>query len=224
MIINMTTIAIRPVQYIGETLESLFESDGRDVPVNLILGSADTSHIEPYRKLVANLVIWDQEARFLSREANPRRNCSVNALRALRYGDDDFCLTCEDDIGFAKNWLSELTATVAQIDRKDYALNLGQTSVNTSDLSPDKRYLPHFGQYLCGAQGIFYPNKAFRHRVADYLQNKLSSGLNDMLVGKYAKEHAALFCTTPPLVFHKGQVSSFTRRKQIVISTPGASR
>jgi hypothetical protein len=214
MIINMTTIAIRQVQYIGKTLQSLFESDGRDVPVNLILGSTDTSHVEPYRKLVANLVIWDQEARFLSQEGNLRHNCSVNALRALKYGDDDFCLTCEDDIRFARNWLSELTATVAQIDRKDYLLNLGQTSVKTSDLSPDKRYLPHSGKYLCGAQGLFYPNKSFRQRVADYLQRNLSKGLNDMLVGKYAKEHAVLYCTTPPLVFHKGGVSSFTQPKR----------
>jgi hypothetical protein len=215
MIINMTTIAVRQVQYIGRTLQSLFESDGRDIPVNLILGSADTSHVEPYRNQVANLVLWDQEARFLSRETNLRHNCSVNALRALRYGDDDLCLTCEDDIDFAKNWFSELMAIVAQIDRKDYLLTLGQTSVKSSDISPDKRYLPHRGQYLCGAQGLFYPNKAFRHRVADYLQRSLSEGLNDMLVGKYAKERAALYCTTPPLVFHAGQVSSFTQRKPI---------
>ncbi len=55
MIINMTTFAARKKHYIHETLESLFASDGRDISINLIVGSSDTSHIERYRK-VANIV------------------------------------------------------------------------------------------------------------------------------------------------------------------------
>ena len=55
MIINMTTVASRQKHYIDRTLESLFQSDGRDIPLNLILGSSDTSHVERYRN-VATLV------------------------------------------------------------------------------------------------------------------------------------------------------------------------
>src|SRR5262249_11416797 len=105
MIINMTTVASRQTHYIDRTLESLFQSDGRDIPVNLILGSCDTSHVEQYRN-VATLVAWDEEAETQARLANLRRNCNVNAMRALRYGEDDHCLFCEDDIIFHPNWFS----------------------------------------------------------------------------------------------------------------------
>jgi glycosyltransferase involved in cell wall biosynthesis len=207
MIINMTTIAIRSKHYVDRTLASLFDSDGRDIPVNLILGSKDTSHIEQYKN-VANIVPWDREAHFMSKENNLRHNCSVNAIRALKYGDDDYCVTCEDDISFARDWYSRLMETIAEIERKDYVLNLGQGS----DQPSEKRYEEHSGKFLCGAQGIFYPSKPLRERVADYLQRHLSHGLNDMLVGKYAKEFAALYNTMPALVFHIGAVSSFRQQ------------
>jgi hypothetical protein len=56
MIINMTTFAGRQKHYIDQTPESLSQSDGRDLPLNLILGSYDTSHVEKYRG-AANIVI-----------------------------------------------------------------------------------------------------------------------------------------------------------------------
>ena len=208
MIINMTTIAIRPKHYIDRTLQSLFDSDGGHLPVNLILGSKDSFHVERYRNVIANIVPWDQEARFLSIEGDMRRNCTVNAIRALRYSDHDHCLTCEDDVLFEKDWYSRLMATVAEIERKDYVLNLGQGS---EDADAGRRYAVHTGNYLCGAQAIFYPNKPLRERVAGYLERRINYGLNDMLVGKYAKEFAALYNTVPVLVHHIGQISSFTR-------------
>src|SRR5262245_3474268 len=61
MIINMVTIAVRQKHYIDRTLESLFNSDGRNLKVNLILGSYDTSHVEKYRN-VLNFVPWDEAA------------------------------------------------------------------------------------------------------------------------------------------------------------------
>ena len=88
MIINMTTVASRQKHYIDRTLESLFQSDGRDIPLNLILGSSDTSHVERYRN-VATLVAWDEEAESQARQENLRHKCNVNAIRALRYGDDE---------------------------------------------------------------------------------------------------------------------------------------
>ena len=204
MIINMTTFAVRKKHYIDQTLESLFQSDGRDIPLNLIVGSSDTSHIERYRK-VANIVPWDQAAQSQEIEGRLRRNCTINAIRALRYGDDDHCLCCEDDIIFDKNWFSRLMLTIAEIDRKDYVLNLGQQH----DQSPDKRYATHTQPALCGAQGIFYPNKPLRDAVADYVQKKMKSGMNDILIGNYAKLYASLYNTTPPLIEHIGQVSCF---------------
>src|SRR5262249_15947469 len=204
MIINMTTLASRQEHYINRTLESLFRSDGRDIPLNLILGSSDTSHVERYRN-VATLVAWDEEAESQARLGNLRRNCNVNAIRALRYGDDDYCLCCEDDVIFAPNWFSQLMLTVAEIDRREYVLNLGQRGNQT----PGKRYATHTQPHLCGAQGIFYPSKGLRNALAKYLQETIAASTNDDWVGKLGKGFAGLYNTTPLLVGHIGQVSCF---------------
>jgi hypothetical protein len=202
MIINMTTVASRETHYIDRTLESLFQSDGRDIPLNLILGSCDASHVERYRH-VATLVAWDEAAE--SQAGSRRRNCNVNAIRALKYGDDDYCLCCEDDIIFDPDWFSQLMLTVAEIDREDYVLNLGQGC----DQSPSKRYATHTQSFLCGAQGIFYPSKRLRIRIAKYVQENINGSTNDDLVGRFAKRFAALYNTTPTLIYHIGQVSCF---------------
>lgn len=204
MIINMTTVASRPKHYIDRTLDSLFQSDGRDVPLNLIVGSSDTSHVDQYRD-VANVVVWDKEAESQARVGDRRRNCNVNAIRALMHGDDDDCLCCEDDIIFAADWLSQLKLTIAEIDRPNYVLNLGQRS----DPSPGKRYVPHTQAYLCGAQAIFYPSKRLRNAVAKYVRENMGGGTNDLLIGMFAKRFAALYNTTPILIDHIGQVSCF---------------
>src|ERR1700693_2033914 len=198
MIINMATIARRKMQYLGRTLESLFQSDGRDIPVNFILGSFDTSHIEQYRK-VANIVRWDQESQWRSREGNPRHNYNVNAIRSLRYGDDEYCLCCEDDILFGKYWYSDLMQTVAEIDHKNYVLSLGQDG---GDSSPGKRYATHIYDYLCGSQAIFYPSKSVRSAVAEYVDRNIRRATVDQLIGRYAKQYALLYNTVPVLVSH----------------------
>lgn len=200
MIINMTTIACRKTHYIDRTLESLFGSDGRDVPVNLILGSFDTSHVEQYRNTL-NIVPWDQEA---ESQVTGRHGFNVNVIRSLRYGSDDNCLCCEDDIGFAKDWLTQLMLTIAEIPDSEYVLSLGQRR----DQSPDKRYATHTGRFLCGSQAIFYPSKPCRSRVADYVEHNINKGMADALIGRYAKQNAALYNTTPVLVEHIGQSSS----------------
>jgi len=138
MIINMTTYAARKTHYIDKTFDYLYKSDGRDIPVNLILGSYDTSHIDKYRGLV-NLVPWDESAQRDTIGGSLRRSCSVNAVRALRYGDDEFCLCCEDDIGFKPDWYSQLKLTIEQIEQKEYILNLGQPSDHSSDKSVIQR-------------------------------------------------------------------------------------
>ncbi len=204
MIINMTTVATRQKHYIARTLESLFRSDGRDIPLNLILGSSDTSHVEQYRN-VATLVPWDAEAESQARTGNLRRNCNVNAIRALSYGDDEYCLCCEDDILFDPNWFSQLMLTIAEIDRQEYVLNLGQGG----DREPGKRYATHTRRNLIGAQGIFYPSKRLRNAVAKYLQENIGASTNDDLVGKFAKRFVSLYNTTPPLIEHIGHVSCF---------------
>jgi hypothetical protein len=200
----MTTIATRQTHYVDQTLESLSRSDGCDVPVNLILGSADTSHVERYRGVV-NIVPWDEEAQSRFREDRPRYNCSLNAVRALRCGASERCLCCEDDVRFEENWLSHLHLTIEQMPDPEYVLNL----CLDGDPSPDKRYSADTRRYLVGAQALFYPTKALRSRVADFVEANMRRGMNDNLIGEYAKQHCALYRTNPKLAHHIGQVSSF---------------
>ena len=105
-------------------------------------------------------------------------------------------ICCEDDIIFDKNWFSQLMLTIAEIDHKEYMLNLGKES----DQSPEKRYATHTEPYLCGAQGIFYPNKPLRNAVAEYAMQNINRGIFDDLIGRYAKQYATLYNTIPPLV------------------------
>jgi hypothetical protein len=204
LIINMTTLAARKEHYIDRTIESLLQSDGRDLPLNIIAGSFDSSHIQRYKE-VANIVAWDEEAQSQAIEGRLRRNCTVNAIRALAYGEDDHCLCCEDDVHFDKHWYSQLMLTVAEIYNEEYVLNLAQPG----DSSPGKRYAIDTRVHMVGAQGIFYPSKSLRNAVTKYVRNNIRKGMNDTLIGKFAKLHAVLYRTTPPLIAHIGQVSCF---------------
>ncbi len=200
----MTTLAGRKTPYLDQTLESLFHSDGRDLALNLIVGSFDLSGVEKYRQR-ANIVAWDWDAQAQTEGTTMRRRCTINAVRALNYGEDDHCLCCEDDILFDQTWFNQLMLTVAEIERKDYVLNLGQNCGQ----SPDKRYAIHERRNLVGAQAIFYPSKEVRKAVAEYVRQNLTKGTNDHLIGKYANRHSALYNTTPVLVEHIGEVSCF---------------
>jgi hypothetical protein len=204
MIINMITFAGREIHYIDQTLDSLSHSDGRDLPLNFIVGSYDTSHIEQYRG-VGKIVDWDQASQWQIREGNRRHNCNVNEIRALKYGDDDYCLCCEDDILFDKHWYSNLMATVDEIGPQDYVLNLGQDG----DQVPGRRYATHTNSYLCGSQAIFYPSKRHRNQVAEYCMEHINSATIDQLIGRFGKQHSALYNTIPPSVSHIGEISCF---------------
>ena len=204
MIINMTTFAVRTKHYIDETLESLFQSDGRDIPVNLIVGSSDTSHIEKYRGRL-NIVPWDEVAEAQAIEDRLRHNCNLNAIRSLRYGDDEQCLCCEDDIVFEPDWFHRLMQIVDEIEGSNYILNLAHGTKGPIN----QRYQIDSDRYLCGAQGLFYPSKRFRSAAANYIAHNMTGGTNDSLVGKYAKRYGALYNATPPLIGHIGDVSTF---------------
>jgi hypothetical protein len=215
MIINMVTFAGRRVHYIDKTLEYLHKSDGRDIPLNLILGSYDTSHVEKFRG-VANLVLWDGVAEGESIAGNLRHSCTLNAIRALNYGDDDQCLCCEDDIGFQPDWYHQLKLTIEQIREKEYILSLGQQC----DQSADQRYATHTKDHLTGAQGIFYPGKRFRNAVGQFVQQNMRRGTNDNLIGEFGKKYAKLYNTSPTLIWHLGQVSSFHTKSRPSAASP----
>jgi len=210
MQINMTTFAGRSRHYIHETLQSLFSSDWREtnLPVNLIMGSADESHIREYAAHPSiRIVPWDVETNDIL-----RWNCTLNKIRALRYGDDEPTLICEDDIAFSPNWFAALKLATAEMDEEEYILSLfaAKPELEQARLVTGKRLVKRYPTYfLQGAQALFYPTKALRNKVADFLQGNLTRSNGDELIGRYARSHAALYATKEILVEHVGGISCF---------------
>lgn len=210
MQVNMTTFAGRSRHYIRETLQSLLSSDWREtnLPVNLIMGSADESHIQEYAGHPSiRIVPWDVET-----NAVLRWNCTLNKIRALRYGDDVPTLICEDDIRFPPNWFAALKEATAEMGDEEYILSLfaAKPALEKARLLTGKRWVKRYPTFvLQGAQALFYPTNALRNKVADFLQENLTRCNGDELIGRYARAHAALYATKDILVENLGYISCF---------------
>ena len=210
MQINMTTFAGRTHHYVQQTLQSLFASDWREtnLPVNLIMGSADESHVREYAAHPAiRIVPWDLES-----NGTLRRNCTLNKIRALRWGDDQPTLICEDDILFPPNWFSTVKQATAEMGDEEYILSLlaATPELETARFVAGKRFVKRYPTFILqGAQALFYPTKALRNKVADFLQKHIARSNGDELIGRYARAHAALYATKEVLVENIGSISCF---------------
>ena len=210
MQINMTTFAGRTRHYIHETLQSLFSSDWREtnLPVNLIMGSAGESHLREYAAHPSvRIVPWDVET-----TDSLRRNCTLNKIRALRCGDDEPTLICEDDVLFLPNWLSTLKLVTAEMGDEEYILSLSaaKLELEKARFVAGKHWVKRYPTFvLQGAQALFYPTKALRNKVADFLQENITRFNGDELIGRYARAYAALYATREVLVENVGFVSCF---------------
>lgn len=214
MQINMTTFAGRTRHYLHQTLQSLFSSDWREtnLPVNLIMGSADESHVREYAAHPSiRIVRWDVETNDIL-----RWNCTLNKIRALRYGDDTPMLICEDDILFPPNWFSALKLATAEMGDEDYILSLSaaQPGLEKARLVAGKQRVKRYPTFtLQGAQALFYPTKALRNKVADFLEENLTLFNGDELIGRYARAHSELYATKEVLVENVGWISCFHQEK-----------
>src|SRR5580704_7806435 len=122
MQINMTTFAARPRHYIDQTLESLLMTAPRDanLSISLIMGSEDRSHIQKYLNHPAiQIVPWDMQT-----HPRLRVNCTLNKIRALRHGEEDPMLICEDDVLFNPDWFETLINAAHEMGREEYILSL----------------------------------------------------------------------------------------------------
>ena len=214
MQINMTTFAGRSHRYVHQTLESLLASDWREtnLPVNLIMGSADESHVREYAAHPSiRIVPWDVES-----NEHLRWNCTLNKIRALRWGDDQPTLICEDDILFPPNWFSAVKLATAEMGDEEYILSLlaAKPELEKARFVAGKRFIKRYPTFvLQGAQALFYPTKALRNKVADFLQENLIRFNGDELIGRYARAHAALYATKDVLVENIGFISCFHREE-----------
>lgn len=210
MQINMTTFGGRKRHYIDRTLESLLSSDWKDTnaPLRLIMGSEDEGHVQRYASHPSvRIVPWDMEA-----ESNLRWNCTLNKIRALRTGDDDEMLICEDDITFSVDWFATLQRAVAELEDEEYILSLfaAEPQLKETPFVAGKQRIKEYpGFTLQGAQALFYPTGTIRRKVADYLEENLTLACGDELIGRYARSYAALYATKRTLVQNIGAISCF---------------
>lgn len=210
MQINMTTFAVRKKHYIHDTLKSLFDSDWVDSggTLNLMLGSEDDSHVRQYADHPSiRIVPWDVET-------NPslRQNCTLNKIRALRYGEEEVMLFCEDDIHFECDWLTLLREAMAELPEPRYVLSLfaARHLLAKSSFIDGKTWIKEYPtSALQGAQGVLFPSRAVRLEASNFLKKNIARGCGDDLMGRYARQYAALYATREPLVNHVGAVSCF---------------
>lgn len=210
MQVNITTFAARKELYVGQTIESLLESDWGELgaPVNLILGSEDDSHVRRYAgHSQVHLVPWDEKT-------NPslRLNCTLNKIRALKYGEDETTVICEDDVRFPFDWFASLQAAAAELEGEEYVLSLFTAPDLLEKAEPvaGKSLVRQYPiETLQGAQAIFYPQKSVREQVALFLRRNFTQGCGDDLIGRWARRYSNLYATRDPLVDNIGQVSCF---------------
>jgi len=154
------------------------------------------------------IVPWDTRG-----SDNPRWNCTLNKIRALQHGDDTATLICEDDILFSADWLSALRRATATLEGEKYILSLfaGEPEIESACPVEGQRWVKQYPTpTLQGAQALFYPTKRLRNSVATYLAENLTLGSGDELIGRYAREFAALYVTREPLVENIGAISCFS--------------
>jgi len=210
MQINMTTFAGRKKHYIEDTFRTLLQSEwrGSGIRLNLILGSDDDSHV---RKLAEHpqvqIVPWDLEP-----DPFLRWNCTLNKIRALRWGEDEETLICEDDVAFSLDWLSMLREAAAELGDEAYVLSLfaARPALEAEPVLEGKARIKRYpGPVLQGAQALYYPKRAIRLEAASYLGRNLRVACGDELIGRYARAHNALYATGEVVVDHIGQTSCF---------------
>ena len=210
MQLNMTTFAGRKTQYIDETFRTLRQSDWRDsgIRLNLFLGSDDDSHVLKLADHpLVNIVRWDLEP-----DPNLRWNCTLNKIRALRWGEDEASLICEDDVAFGLDWLSALREAVAELGDERYVLSLfaAPQELEREPLVEGKRSIKRYpGPVLQGAQAVYYSSREVRLGAASYLSRNLRQACGDELIGRYALATNALYATREVIVDHVGQISCF---------------
>lgn len=211
MQLNMTTYAGRKHQYIDDTFRTLLQSDWRNsgIKLNLILGSEDDSHVRKIAEHpMVNVVPWDLEP-----DPFLRWNCTLNKIRALRFGDDEQTLICEDDVSFALDWVAVLREAAAELGDEPCVLSLfaAKRELAKEPLLDGKRWIKRYpGPTLQGAQALYYPSRAVRLEAAAYLARNLRTACGDDLIGRYAQSTNALYATNELIVDHIGQISCFT--------------
>jgi hypothetical protein len=225
--VAMVTVP-RPEDYFQRTKKSL-EDTGfflceRDLPLRLIAGWPDTSHIDdlkgdPKRFLIDPLGQAEaKEFHFDTLGVKPK--CAFGHFRAMRNLLADTAwsigLILEDDIQFSKGWrayLDYLVPEIRKVHGERWMLSLyrmgdchqkgalAEFQKGKSWFEPDKT-IPFWG-----TQAIVYTREALEVLPESLLERCMKTFIEpvDITLGEYAKEHGiAVLVSLPSLVQHIG--------------------
>lgn len=208
------TTVVRPVSYI----QVLMEGIPPDLPVRLVVGGPDTSHLKQYISAPNVSIVVPQEEQWKKFEQGTvhHRAC-WNYWRSLVFGpkspDSTGLVVFEDDIVLTRGWQQRLHETISEIElgikSSDFVLAL-YTARALRQLET-RLYAPYPTWSFFGTQAMYYPAH-IRNEFAKYLW---LTGVQtyrepyDLLLREYLHLRAVpLFATIPCLAQHVGQVST----------------
>lgn len=187
-------------------------------PLCIVVGSPVTTHLGCYRthpgvsvaEMGPSTWSWIKDGPIFHRATWNYYRCLTHPTAGLRG-----TLALEDDIRFARGWLSRFEATLSVLEERhgsDFLLSLYVPSILTPKRSRCSRlYLDYLQNHFFGAQGIYYPAKV-RHGFVKYLkahgvvacENHYDFLLRDYLI----QSDVPLFATNPCLIQHVGKESA----------------
>jgi len=218
--INVVVCTIwREGNYLEETLNSLALEHplNADRPVSLVLGSPLSAYIDPYRQSGISIVEMGPSTWSWIESLALRHRATWNYYRCLTQptGGSGGTLVIEDDIRFARGWLSRLTATLAALEEAsigDFALSLYcPADFPLTAYFRGQLYAEYPLGRFYGTQAVYYTAKT-RRGFGAFLKNHgvvANQEPYDVLLWQYLSEVGLpLFATAPSLVQHKGEQST----------------
>lgn len=223
----MVTIP-RPEEYFKQTISSLEDSGffrfRRDLPLRLVAGWPDTSHIDRLRTKTTKFSIDDlseaEMQEFAFEGLHRKQRCAYGHFRAMRsllsVPGWDVGLICEDDVQFSKGWRAYLDRIIPEIRKKHgerwmlslYRIDHAHQKGALAAFEEGKRwYEPDKAVPFWGTQAIVYPRETMERMPWSLLEKcmKRFDAPVDITLGFWAKEWGiAVLVSAPSLVQHIG--------------------
>jgi hypothetical protein len=212
----------REPDYIHATLQSFLESDpaaGLLLPVTVLVGNGQADHLRQYQEWgLARVVPMDAEevaamdGYEVEAQWRPHFRCAVNYYRCLTAagGSERARVVFEDDISFARGWLSQLLPQVEEAHRRHgdhFLLSLYSAIPFEGEAASGAMHLPHFW----GAQGIYYPASRIERAAAFIAAHGVRRCRNayDLLIQEFCREEEIpMVALRHSLVQHEGMVGT----------------
>lgn len=216
--------------YIHRTIRS-FEETGyfgcsEDLPLRLVVGGLDASHLVPYRdrpdRFVIDELSQEEASRMGFQFLGVKPKCAFGHYRAMLNvlaleSSWEAALICEDDIRFAQGWRIYLHKIAQEVNRQYdgrwmvtlYRLQHSRQMGISSQYRRGLKWLrlPEEEPFW-GTQAILYSREALAVFPECLLENCIRKFVEpiDITLGRFAAKHdVAVIATAPSLVQHVGE-------------------